>query len=391
MPRSVAILGSTGSIGRNTLDVISVLGEGWRVAALAAGDNAALLSAQIAQFRPALVSLRTPAAAKELRQRLRAAGVAPPRILTGPEGLLEVASAGDADLVVAATVGIAGLRAVHAAIEVGSDIALANKEALVVAGSILVPLARARGVALLPVDSEHSAIHQCLRGGGVGEVERLILTASGGALRHLPLQQLPQVTPAQALRHPTWAMGPRVTLDSATLMNKGFEIIEACHLFGVAESQVEVVMHPQSIVHSLVEFRDGSILAQLGTVDMRTPIQYALTYPERLPSPRNRLKLEQVGKLDFESPDLRRYPCLELARAAFRSGPAAGVVLNAADEVALEAFASGRLSFDRIPAVIASALDHFDSLPIENLDAALWLDGEARARTLATITARGRG
>lgn len=385
MPRSIAILGSTGSIGRNTLDVLASLGEGWRVAALAAGENAALLAEQAARFQPALVSLRTAAAADEFRQRLRAAGTPAPRILTGAEGLLEAAAGSDASLIVAATVGIAGLPAIHAALSAGRDVALANKEALVVAGAILVPLARTHGAALLPVDSEHSAIHQCLRSGSRAEVERLILTASGGPLLRTPLADLANVTPAQALRHPTWAMGPRVTLDSATLMNKGFEVIEACHLFGVGESQVEVLIHPQSIVHSLVEFRDGSVVAQIGTVDMRTPIQYALTYPERLTSPRNRLKLEEVGLLDFQSPDPRRYPCLELARAAFRAGAGAGVVLNAADEVALEAFLAGRLSFDRIPSIIASALDHFDSPPIENLDAALWLDGEARARTVATI------
>lgn len=385
MPRSIAILGSTGSIGRNTLDVIAALGDEWPVAALAAGNNAALLAQQVARFRPSLVSLRTPAAAAELLQHLRAAGVSAPRIVTGAEGLVEVAAGSAANLVVAATVGIAGLPAVHAALSAGRDVALANKEALVVAGALLIPLARARGVSLLPVDSEHSAIHQCLRSGEPAELERIILTASGGPLLLTPLASLPAVSPAQALRHPTWNMGPRVTLDSATLMNKGFEVMEACHLFGVHESQVEVLIHPQSIVHSLVEFRDGSVLAQLGTVDMRTPIQYALTYPDRLPSSRNRLKLSEVGKLDFQSPDPRRFPCLELARAAYRAGAGAGVVLNAADEVALEAFLAGRISFDRIPHVIASALDHFDSPPIENLDAALWLDGEARARTVATI------
>ena len=373
--RKLALLGSTGSIGRNALEVVAGFPDRFEVVALAAGDNAAAMAAQVALFHPRLVSMRTESAVAELRQRLRQAGVEPPELHWGAEGLLAAATGG-ADLVLAATVGVAALRAIAAALRRGCDLALANKEALVVAGSLLMPEARRSGAVVLPVDSEHSAIHQCLAAGGA--FERLILTASGGPfLRHTP-EQMAVVTPAEALRHPTWSMGTRVTLDSATLMNKGFEVIEACHLFQAAESQVEVVIHPQSLVHSMVEFPDGSMLAQLGPADMRLPIQYALTWPDRLPNPRMRLKLEMAGNLEFEPPDPGRFPCLSLARAAFRAGQGAPAVLNAADEVAVAAFLEGTIAFTGIAGVVEQALERLGAPAVPDLDAVLAVDREAR-------------
>lgn len=390
-PRRIALLGSTGSIGCNTLDVIAGLGSGFEVVALAAGENTARLAEQVARFRPALVSVRSAAAAADLRRRLEAAGkatgAAAPRIVSGPEGLIEAAAGCGATMVVAATVGVAGLAAIHAALDQGCGLALANKEALVVAGALLMPLARRRGVPILPIDSEHSAIHQCLRCGAPGEAARIILTASGGPFLRWPAEQLGAAALEDALRHPTWNMGRRISLDSATLMNKGFEVIEACHLFGLREDQVEVLVHPQSIVHSMVEFRDGSVIAQLGTADMRTPIQYALTWPQRLPSSRNRLKLEEVAKLEFETPDLQRFPCLDLARAAFRAGQGAPAVLNAADEVATEAFAAGRLGFEGIARVVEATLARLGAPAVDSLDTVLAVDAEARRVAAALLTA----
>ncbi|HUX68263.1 MAG TPA: 1-deoxy-D-xylulose-5-phosphate reductoisomerase [Terriglobales bacterium] len=380
-PRRLALLGSTGSIGRNVLDVVRSLPGQFEIVGLAAGDNVAALAEQIAAVRPRVVALRTAEAAARLRRSLGPAA-RQVEILHGREGLRAVATASGAQMLVAAIVGVAGLEAIHAALAAGCDLALANKEALVVAGSLLLAEARRSGAAVLPVDSEHSAIHQCLRAGAPAEVQRLVLTASGGPLRQLSAAELAQVTPAQALRHPTWSMGDRISLDSATLMNKGFEVIEACHLFGLPDDRVEVLIHPQSIVHSLVEFVDGSVMAQLGTADMRTPIQYALSYPARLPAARMRLKLEEVGKLEFGLPDVERFPCLRLAREAWRAGGGAAAVLNAADEVALAAFAAGRLGFAQIAAVVEQCLQRLGAPAMENLDAVLELD--ARARRVAT-------
>ena len=376
-PRRLALLGSTGSIGRNVLDVVASLPGQFEIVGLAAGDNVEGLAEQVAAVRPRVVALRTAAAAAALRQRL-GAGAAEIEILHGREGLRTVAVDSGAQMLVAAIVGVAGLEAIHAALAAGCDLALANKEALVVAGSLLLAEARLSGAAVLPVDSEHSAIHQCLRAGAPAEVQRLVLTASGGPLRHFSAAELAQVTPAQALRHPTWSMGDRISLDSATLMNKGFEVIEACHLFGLPEDRVEVLVHPQSIVHSLVEFVDGSVLAQLGTTDMRTPIQYALSYPARLPSGRMRLKLEEVGRLDFELPDVQRFPCLRLAREAWRAGGGAAAVLNAADEIVLAAFGAGRIGFGAIAMVVEECLQRLGAPAVENLDAVLELDAQAR-------------
>lgn len=386
-PRALAVLGSTGSIGRRTLEVVESLPGRFSIAALAAGGNIALLAEQVAAHRPQLVAVRSPAAVDDLAERLRAHGVTPlPQIGAGGDGLR--AAAASADMLVAAVVGVAALEAIEAALRRGCDVALANKEALVAAGRVLLRAAAAGGAAILPIDSEHSAVHQCLRAGETGEMARIILTASGGPFLRLPPSRFDAVTPADALRHPTWKMGDRITIDSATLMNKGFEIIEACHLFGVDERRVEVVIHPQSIVHSLVEFRDGSVMAQLGTADMRTPIQYALTWPLRLESARLRLKLEEVGRLDFESADVGRFPCLRLAREAARTGGGAPAVLNAADEVAVERFCAGALSFPDIARVVEETLQRLPAGSAETLAEVLATD--RRARQVAAELADGK-
>lgn len=379
-PRGIALLGSTGSIGRSGLDVIGSLPQRLRAVALSAGTNAELMAEQAARFRPRLIAMATPAAAAEVAALLRARRAPVPELLHGPEGLRAVATHADADMVLAATVGVTALPAIFAAVQAGRDIALANKEALVVAGGLLLGRARATGAAILPVDSEHSAVHQCLRSGTLREVERITLTASGGPLLRVPARQLEAVTPEQALRHPTWSMGTRISLDSATLMNKGFEVIEACWLFGLGEDRVEVLVHQQSILHSMVEFVDGSVIAQLGPPDMRIPIQYALTYPNRIEAERNRLKLEEISKLEFERPDVERFPCLSLARAAWRAGGVAAVALNAADEVALAAYVQRKLRFTAIAPIIEetmAAMVGQDWGP-EELNSVLAADAEAR-------------
>jgi 1-deoxy-D-xylulose-5-phosphate reductoisomerase len=375
--RRVAILGSTGSIGRNTLEVIAALGhEGRRleVAGLAAGDNVEELEKQARQWRPTVAAVRTEDAARALRERL--GDLRPgPEVLSGSEGLQRVAAGCGADTVVAATVGVAALEAVFAAAKAGCRVALANKEALVAAGGPLLEAAREGGAAILPVDSEHSAIHQCLGTNPGSAVRRLILTASGGPFRGWTREALAGVDRAAALQHPTWRMGERISLDSATLMNKGFE---ACWLFGVEERQVEVVVHPQSIVHSLVEFVDGSVVGQLSLPDMRMPIQYALTYPERLGGCGKRLNLIEAGKLEFEAPDGNCFPCLGLARQAWRAGGGAPAALNAADEVAVAGFAAGRIGFLNIPAVVEKTLERVGAPRAESLEAVLEVDARAR-------------
>ncbi|TAN21839.1 MAG: 1-deoxy-D-xylulose-5-phosphate reductoisomerase [Acidobacteria bacterium] len=382
-PRRVAILGATGSIGRNTLDVIQGLAGRFEITALAAGSNVAILAEQANRFRPQLLAVKNQDSIAALRQKLDYA----PRILAGQEGLLAAASQCGADLVVAAVVGVAALEAISAALSSGCTVALANKEALVVSGAALLEAARLGRGRILPIDSEHSAVHQCLRAGKRQELARVILTASGGPFRTFTAAELAHVTPAQALRHPTWNMGTRVTLDSATLMNKGFEIMEACHLFGLEESQVGVLVHPQSIVHSLVEFADGSVIAQLGTADMRTPIQYALTYPDRLPTERLPLKLEEVGRLEFMPPDDQRFPCLELARQAWRAGGGAGAVLNAADEVALEAFVAGQIEFPAIARVVEETMQRMGASAISTVAEALACDRQAREVAASALAA----
>jgi 1-deoxy-D-xylulose-5-phosphate reductoisomerase len=386
--RRVAILGSTGSIGRSALAVIEAHRDRVQAVALAAGANAALLAEQSARHRPACVALATDEAARTYREARGANGPTP---VVGREGLLAVATHPDADLVLCATSGTAGLEAALAAIEAGKPVALANKEILVMAGALMVAAARSRGVDILPVDSEHNAIHQCLHGRGRDEVVRLILTASGGPFRTWPAERLARVTPADALQHPTWEMGQKITIDSATLMNKGLEVIEAHWLFDRTADEIDVVVHPQSIVHSMVALRDGSVIAQLGVTDMQLPIQYAFSYPERWDGSLPALDLARLGRLDFEPPDRGRFPCLRLAFAALRVGGAWPAALNAANEVAVEAFLDGRLSFTAIPEVIERTLDAVDrqSGPkLATLDDVRAVDGWARrfsGETLRTL------
>jgi 1-deoxy-D-xylulose-5-phosphate reductoisomerase len=353
--KRIAILGSTGSIGRSALSVVAAHPERLEVVGLAAGRNVDRFAAQVARVRPAAVALADEQALAGLRESgaLTASTVAG----WGEDALVAVATHPRVDLVLCASAGTAALGATLAAIEAGKTVALANKEVLVMAGRLMVEAARRRGVAILPVDSEHNAIHQCVDGRASGDVLRYILTASGGPFRDRTAADLAAVTPEDALRHPTWSMGPKITIDSATLMNKGLEVIEARWLFDAPADRIDVVVHPQSVVHSLVELRDGSVIAQLGVTDMRLPIQYAFSHPERWHAALPALDLTTCGPLDFHAPDTGRFPCLELAYGALRAGAAFPAVLNAANEVAVAAFLERRLSFTRIPAVIETTLD----------------------------------
>jgi len=379
--KALAILGSTGSIGRQTLQVVESLPEQFRVVALAAGANLEELAGQIARHRPELVSVRDAGKAAELRDLLRRPAGGPdysPDIQHGREGLISVATHPDAAVVVSAAVGVVGLEATYAAVRTGKRVALSNKEVLVAAGELVMAAAKAKGVELLPVDSEHNAIHQCLRAGRPSEVRRLILTASGGPFRRTPLAQMAQATPEQALAHPNWRMGRRITIDSATLVNKGFEVIEAHWLFGMSSERIEVVIHPQSTIHSMVEYVDGSILAQLGPTDMRMPIRYALTYPEREGSNGVELDWKALRRLDFEKVPPRKFPCLRLARRALKEGGGQTCAFNAADEVAVEAFLERRLPFAGIARVIERVLDLMPKVALGSIDDVLAADGEAR-------------
>jgi 1-deoxy-D-xylulose-5-phosphate reductoisomerase len=381
--KRIAILGSTGSIGRQCLSVVESLPGRFEVVAMAAGSNIALAAEQILRHRPKLVSVAMSEGADELRAALKRARsgqkTAPePQIVCGAEGIERVATHPDAEIVLSAAVGVVGLAATFKAIECRKDIALANKEVLVAAGEVVMEAVARRKVALLPVDSEHNAIHQCLRAGEHGEVKRLVLTASGGPFRKTPVSKLSSVTPRQALAHPNWRMGQRITIDSATLMNKGFEVIEAHWLFGMDLDKIEVVIHPQSTIHSMVEFVDGSILAQLGPTDMRMPIQYALTFPERVPSNGCALDWTTLKKLDFEDVPVRKFPCLGLAKAALREGGPLTCALNAADEVAVAAFLERRLRFPAIAAVIERVLERMPRTVMRSVDDVLAADGEAR-------------
>lgn len=376
--KQLAILGSTGSIGRQCLAVVEALPERFRVAALAAGGNLEELIEQVERHTPSLVSVADAVRAGELAARLREKGIQLPEIHHGREGLRAVATHAQADIVVSAAVGVVGLEATYEAVRLGKQVALSNKEVLVAAGELVMAAAEKSGLALLPVDSEHNAIHQCLRGGARSEVRRLVLTASGGPFRKTPLKDLASVTPEQALAHPTWRMGDRITIDSATMMNKGFEVIEAHWLFGMRPEQIEVMIHPQSTVHSMVEFVDGSVLAQLGPTDMRVPIQYALTYPERLASKELELDWAKLKRLDFARASTRRFPCLRLAREALKKGGAFPCALNAADEVAVAAFLERRLPFLGIPEVIERVLERTPRVRFEKIDDVLAADAEAR-------------
>ncbi|MBX5437103.1 MAG: 1-deoxy-D-xylulose-5-phosphate reductoisomerase [Alicyclobacillaceae bacterium] len=382
----VTILGSTGVIGRHALEVISRHPEAYRVVALAAGRNAATLAEQIRAFRPQYVSVADEKAWAALRERL--SGWSPlPDIGIGDDGLVEAARH-PSDVVVNGVVGARGVRPTWAAVERGATVALANKETLVAAGDLIMALAATRGARLIPVDSEHSALFQCLLCGRPEEVERYILTASGGPFRTWSLDQLRHVTVEAALRHPNWRMGAKITVDSATLMNKGLEVIEAHHLFAAPYDRIEVLVHPQSVVHSMVEFRDGAVMAQLGAPDMRVPIQYALTYPERAASTWARLDLVRMRELTFEPPDLERFPSLALAYAAGRAGGILPCVLNAANEVAVDGFLRQRLSFLGIPRLVESVMEQCTAGPPKTLDDVLAADLWAR-RTASAMLEKG--
>jgi len=374
--KRLAILGSTGSIGQSTLAVVDAHPSRLSVAALAAGENVELLAEQVARYTPDVVALATAAGVDRLRATVSGAA---PAIHVGAEGLVAVATHPSVDIVVCASAGTAGLEAVLAAIDAGKTIALANKEVLVMAGALVTEAARRRGVAILPVDSEHNAIHQCLDGRPSSQIARLILTASGGPFRTTTAAALEHVGPDEALRHPTWRMGRKITIDSATLMNKGLEVIEAHWLFGVSADQIDVIVHPQSVVHSMVEFVDGSIVAQLGVTDMRLPIQYACSYPERWTAPVPPLDLTRAGQLEFEAPDYARFPCLALAFRALRGGGGLAVALNAANEVAVECFLGKKLAFTSIPLVIARTMDACPDGPLETVEDIRRLDSWAKA------------
>ena len=374
--KTLSLLGSTGSIGRNTLELVRQFPGRFRIAGLAAGRQIDVLAEQILEFAPECVSVADETLVDQLGKRLPAGRW--PRILCGVEGLCTVATLPAADMVVSAVVGAIGLLPALAAIEAGKDIGLANKETLVMAGRLIMTAVREHQVRLLPVDSEHSAIFQALEAGRRQDVARIILTASGGPFRAMIAADLPSVTPDQALAHPNWSMGRKISIDSATLMNKGLEVIEARWLFDAAPEQIEVVVHPQSIVHSLVEYRDGSVVAQLGIPDMRIPIAYALSYPERLELGLSRLSLSACGGLDFEPPDHERFPALRLAFGALATGGVKPAALNAANEVAVEAFLDGRIGFTRIAEIVGAALARTGQADEMDLQAILAADREAR-------------
>ncbi len=378
--KRVAILGSTGSIGVQALDVVARFPDRFEVVALSAGKNVERLAEQARRFRPRLVAVADEGAARELR------GLVPPgvEIVAGDAGAVAAATHPDVQFVLAAISGGAGLRSTAAAIEAGKPVGLANKESMVLAGELLMARAAARGVPILPVDSEHSAIHQSLAGHNRGEVRRLLLTASGGPLRGVPAAELPSVTPERALKHPNWSMGDKITIDSATLMNKGLEVIEARWLFGVEPRRIDIVVHPESVVHSMVEYIDGSMVAQLGISDMRGPISYAMAHPERLPLDLAPLDLARLGKLTFEAPDPARFPAFTLAYRALERGGTAPAVLSGADEAAVAAFLARRCRFTEIAEVCADVLEAHAPEPVRSVEQALeaseWGRREAERR-----------
>jgi 1-deoxy-D-xylulose-5-phosphate reductoisomerase len=375
--KRISILGSTGSIGRSTLSVAESYPDRFQIVALAAGSNLESAFEQARRWRPRVISMASEADADALRTRLKHEGLGEIEVLHGGAGTVRVATHPDVDFVVSAIVGVAGLEATYEAVRAGKTLGLANKECLVAAGELITAEARKRTVALLPIDSEHNAVHQCMRGGRMEEVERVWLTASGGPFRNTPQSEFASITVEQALNHPTWKMGKRITIDSATLMNKGFEVIEACRLFHMPPAKVEVIVHPQSTIHSMVEFVDGSILAQFSVTDMRLPILYALTYPERIQSDM-RFAVSDLRHLDFTPPDLKKFPCLRLAYEAAEAGGAKTVALNAADEVAVAAFLESGIRFDEIPRVIEKVLEATSSGALESIQKVLQADAEAR-------------
>jgi 1-deoxy-D-xylulose-5-phosphate reductoisomerase len=375
--KRIAILGSTGSIGRSTLSVAESYPERFQIVALAAGGSLEAAFEQARRWRPRVVSMAAEADADALRSRLKKEALSDIEVVHGAEGTVRVATHAEVDFVVSAIVGVAGLEATYEAVRAGKILGLANKECLVAAGELITAEARKQGKPLLPIDSEHNAVHQCLRGGRMDEVERIWLTASGGPFLNTPRSEFVTITVEQALNHPTWKMGRRITIDSATLMNKGFEVIEACRLFHMPPAKVEVIVHPQSTIHSMVEFVDGSILAQFSVTDMRLPILYALTYPERIQS-EMRFPVSDLRHLDFCPPDLKKFPCLRLAYEAAEAGGAKTVALNAADEVAVAAFLEGSIRFDEIPRIIEDVLVATGSAKPQSIGQVLEADAEAR-------------
>ena len=385
--RRISLLGSTGSIGTKVLDVVRRSKGRFSVNGLAAGENVELLAEQIRQFRPEIVSVMTAELADQVRSMT---GLADTRVLYGKEGYKAVATVDDADLVVSAMVGAAGLIPTLAALEAGKDVALANKESLVTAGPLVTSVAREKRAALIPIDSEHSAIFQCLRGHRKEDVRRIVLTASGGPFKDRNKDELVKVTPEEAVRHPKWSMGAKISVDSATLMNKGLEVIEARWLFDISVDRIDVVVHPQSIVHSMVEFIDGSVLAQMGIPDMRVPIAYALAWPGRLELDLPSLNLIESGSLTFEMPHFEKFPCLGLAYDAARKGGTATTALNAANEVAVDAFLHGRMSFTAIQEVVREVIEAFPVEEIRDLDDVLKADALARLRAEGVILEKSK-
>jgi 1-deoxy-D-xylulose-5-phosphate reductoisomerase len=382
--KKLAILGSTGSIGTSTLAIVEQFPERYQVISLAAGRNIEAALAQCLRWRPQIVSVATEELAGELRARLKAAGCNSIEIVWGTAGTVLAATMAEVDFVVSAIVGVAGLEATYAAVCAGKTIGLANKESMVAAGELIIAAARRHNAFIIPIDSEHNAVHQCMRGGTHAEVKQVWLTASGGPFRSMPAVDFETITPLQALKHPTWVMGQRITIDSATMMNKGFEVIEACRLFDLPPAQVRVTVHPQSTIHSLVEFIDGSILAQLSVTDMRLPILYALAYPERVASDLT-FDLTALSYLNFATPDLERFPCLRLAYEAAAVGGNACIALNAADEVAVASFLAGEIPFTGIPRTIESVLIETCAGRPASISDVLAADRQARERAADVI------
>ena len=384
----LTLLGSTGSIGTSTLDVVRMWPERFGIYALAAGRNVELLARQIAEFRPKVVVVADETALDELRKILKTSNTPIPELATGPRALVDAAIAPEAGFVMSAIVGVDGLEATYEAVRRKKRVGLANKEVLVAGGELVMNARRESGAELIPVDSEHNGAHQCLRAGLRQEVSKLILTASGGPFRRTAREQLAAVTPEQALNHPTWKMGKRITIDSATLMNKGFEVIEACWLFDFPPKDVEVVVHPESKVHALVEYLDGSVIAQVCATDMRMPIQYAMTYPERAAAPVPRLDWTQAAQWNFEPPDFQKFPLLRMAYEAISAGGSATATLNAADEIAVEAFLAGNIPFPGIAATVAECLEQVPARPLTSVAELLELDRESRRVAKQVIGAR---
>ncbi len=375
--KRIAILGSTGSIGRSTLNVIENHPERFHLLTMAAGSNTEAALNDARRWKPKVLSLASEQDAEKVSQQLKAEGLGNIEVVYGQPGTVRVATHAEVDFVVSAIVGVAGLKATYEAVRAGKEVGLANKECLVAAGELITAEARKQGKPLLPIDSEHNAVHQCMRGGRMNEVERVWLTASGGPFLNTPQADFEKITVEQALNHPTWKMGRRITIDSATLMNKGFEVIEACRLFNLPPDRISVVVHPQSTIHSLVEFNDGSILAQLSVTDMRLPILYALTYPERIPSDL-RFNVLDLKRLDFSPPDPDKFPCLRLAYAAAASGGAKTVALNAADEVAVAAFLNREIGFADISRMVEQTMEETGDRHPASIEEVLALDAGAR-------------